>query len=84
MRIQSIIDELNGEKIDIVKYSETPEEYIIAALSPAAVNQVIIEDERICRVFVDADQLSLAIGKEGQNARLAAKLTGCKIDIKIG
>jgi transcription termination factor NusA len=84
MRIQNIIDELDGEKIDIVKFSEVPEEYITAALSPAAVNQVIIEDERICRVFVDADQLSLAIGKEGQNARLAAKLTGFKIDIKIG
>lgn len=84
MRINTIINELNGEKIDIIKYSEIPEEYIAAALSPAVVNDVIIEDEKICRVYVDADQLSLAIGKEGQNARLAARLTGFKIDIKVG
>jgi N utilization substance protein A len=84
MRIQNIIDELNGEKIDIVKYSDIPEEFISAALSPAVVNRVVIEDERVCRVYVDPDQLSLAIGKEGQNARLAAKLTGYKIDIKTG
>ncbi|HHW25287.1 MAG TPA: transcription termination factor NusA [Bacillota bacterium] len=84
MRIQNIIDELNGEKIDIIKYSDEPEEYIAAALSPATVNHVVIEDERVCRVYVDPDQLSLAIGKEGQNARLAAKLTGYKIDIKTG
>lgn len=84
MRIQNIIDELGGEKIDIVKYSDIPEEYISAALSPAVINKVVIEDERVCRVFVDPDQLSLAIGKEGQNARLAAKLTGYKIDIKTG
>ncbi len=84
MRIQNIIDELNGEKIDIVKYSDIPEEFISAALSPAVVNRVVIEDERVCRVYVDPAQLSLAIGKEGQNARLAAKLTGYKIDIKTG
>lgn len=82
MRINNIIDELGGEKIDIIKYSEDPEEYVSASLSPATVNSVEIEDERICRVYVDSDQLSLAIGKEGQNARLAAKLTGYKIDIK--
>ena len=83
MRITNIIRELGGEKIDIIKYSETPEEYISAALSPATINEVVIEEERVCRVYVDADQLSLAIGKEGQNARLAARLTGYKIDIKV-
>ncbi len=83
MRINTIINELGGEKIDIIRYSETPEEFIAAALSPATVNSVILDDEKICRVYVDADQLSLAIGKEGQNARLAARLTGFKIDIKV-
>ena len=83
MRINTIISELGGEKIDIIKYSEDPAEFIASALSPATVNDVIIEGEKICRVYVDADQLSLAIGKEGQNARLAARLTGFKIDIKV-
>ncbi len=83
MRINTIIGELGGEKIDIIKYSEDPAEFIAAALSPATVNDVILEGEKICRVYVDADQLSLAIGKEGQNARLAARLTGFKIDIKV-
>lgn len=83
MRIGNILKELGGEKIDIIKYSEIPEEYISAALSPAKINEVVIDEERVCRVFVDADQLSLAIGKEGQNARLAARLTGFKIDIKV-
>ena len=83
MRINTIINELGGEKIDIIRYSENPEEFIAAALSPATVNSVILDDEKICRVYVDADQLSLAIGKEGQNARLAARLTGFKIDIKV-
>ena len=82
MRISSIVDELGGEKIDIIKYSEIPEEYVAAALSPATVREVEMTGERSCRVYVDADQLSLAIGKEGQNARLAARLTGMKIDIK--
>ena len=82
MRINGIVDELCGEKIDIIKLSEEPEEFIRAALSPANVRDVIIDGERSCRAIVDADQLSLAIGKEGQNARLAAKLTGFKIDIK--
>ena len=81
-RIASIIEELRGEKIDIVKYSESADEYVAAALSPAQVISVEMLEERVCRVIVDEDQLSLAIGKEGQNARLAAKLTGCKIDIK--
>jgi len=82
-RVASIVNELNGEKIDIVKYSEYPEEYIAAALAPAEVLNVTLLDEgRSCRVIVPDSQLSLAIGKEGQNARLAAKLTGYKIDIK--
>lgn len=82
MRISSIVKELNGEKIDVIKYSETPEEFIAAALAPATVREVILDGERSCRVLVDSDQLSLAIGKVGQNARLAARLTGYKIDIK--
>ena len=82
-RVGSIVDELGGEKIDIVRYSEIPEEYIAAALSPANVISVTMDDEgKSCRVIVPDNQLSLAIGKEGQNARLAAKLTGFKIDIK--
>lgn len=82
MRIAGIVEELRGEKIDIVKYSEVPEEYVAAALAPAEVRSVNFTGERSCRVIVDEDQLSLAIGKEGQNARLAARLTGMKIDIK--
>ncbi|MBR6515133.1 MAG: transcription termination/antitermination protein NusA [Clostridia bacterium] len=82
MRIAGIVDELRGEKIDIIKYSDDPCEFIREALSPAQVREVIIDGERSARVIVDSDQLSLAIGKEGQNARLAARLTGFKIDIK--
>ena len=82
MRINHIMDELNGEKIDVIRYSEDPAEYVRAALSPATVDEVIIDGERSCRAVVAPDQLSLAIGKEGQNARLAARLTGFKIDIK--
>ena len=82
-RVASIVNELGGEKIDIVNYSERPEDYIAAALSPSEVNSVtMLEDGKSCRVVVPDSQLSLAIGKEGQNARLAAKLTGYKIDIK--
>ena len=82
-RVASIVDELGGEKIDIVKFSEQPEEYIAASLSPSEVLSVtMLEDGKSCRVIVPDNQLSLAIGKEGQNARLAAKLTGYKIDIK--
>lgn len=81
-RINAIVDELRGERVDIVKYSEVPEEYIAAALAPANVRSVTVTGERTCQVQVDPDQLSLAIGKEGQNARLAARLTGFKIDIK--
>lgn len=83
MRVQAIVNELRGEKIDIVKYSEDPAQYVANALSPAkVVRTTISEGEKICRVVVPDYQLSLAIGKEGQNARLAAKLTGWKIDIK--
>ena len=82
-RVNAIVDELRGEKIDIVKYSEDPAEFIAAALAPANVLDVrLTEDGKACRVIVPDDQLSLAIGKEGQNARLAARLTGYKIDIK--
>ncbi len=82
-RINSIVEELNGEKIDIIKYSDNPAEYIEAALSPATVREVTLDGEKSSRVIVDSDQLSLAIGKEGQNVRLAARLTGFKIDIKV-
>lgn len=84
MRISNVCNELNGEKIDIIKYSDNPEEYITQALAPANIISVMANDaEKSCTVIVSDDQLSLAIGKEGQNARLAAKLTGYnKIDIK--
>ena len=82
MRISEIVEELGGEKIDVIQYSENPEEFIRAALSPADVRDVIMDGERSCRVIVAPEQLSLAIGREGQNARLAARLTGYKIDIK--
>ena len=82
MRINGIVEELRGEKIDIIPYSEDPAEYVANALAPARVLSVEIIGERSCRVVVDPDQLSLAIGREGLNARLAARLTGYKIDIK--
>ena len=82
-RVNSVVSELRNEKIDIIKYSEDPAEYVAASLSPADVISVLpLEGTKSCRVVVPDDQLSLAIGKEGQNARLAAKLTGYKIDIK--
>ncbi len=82
-RVNNVVAELGGEKIDIIKYSDDPTEYIAAALSPSEVLQVTeLEEGKRCRVIVPDDQLSLAIGREGQNARLAAKLTGFKIDIK--
>ena len=82
-RVGAVVDELGGEKMDIIKYSEDPAEFVAAALSPADVLQVITyPGTKNCRVIVPDDQLSLAIGKEGQNARLAARLTGYKIDIK--
>ena len=82
-RVGAVVDELHGEKIDIVVWSEDPCEYVKAALSPADVISVtLIPGQKACRVVVPDDQLSLAIGKEGQNARLAARLTSYKIDIK--
>lgn len=83
-RVNNIVDILGGEKIDIINYSENPEEYIAAALAPAKVLKVEIESEekKSCHVTVPDNQLSLAIGNKGQNARLAAHLTGWKIDIK--
>ena len=83
-RVNAVVDELCGEKIDIVIWSEDPCEYVKAALSPADVLSVEMDasNPKACRVVVPDDQLSLAIGKEGQNARLAARLTGLKIDIK--
>jgi N utilization substance protein A len=82
-RVRNVMAELHGEKIDIVDYAEDPAEFVANALSPARVNRVDVIDPvaRIARVTVPDYQLSLAIGKEGQNARLAAKLTGWKIDI---
>lgn len=83
LRVQAIVDELGSEKIDIVKWNEDSAKFIANALSPAKVVSVAVnEDEKVSRVVVPDYQLSLAIGKEGQNARLAAKLTGWKIDIK--
>lgn len=83
-RVSAIVDELGGEKIDVVKYSADPAEFIAAALSPADVVSVEVDPEgaKSCKVTVPDNQLSLAIGNKGQNARLAAKLTGWKIDIK--
>ena len=83
-RVNRVIDMMGGEKIDIVRYSDNPREFISAALAPAEIVSVEIEDEvnRACRVTVPETQLSLAIGNKGQNARLAARLTGWKIDIK--
>lgn len=82
-RVQSIVNELKGEKIDIIRWDDDPQRYIANALSPAKVLDVILnEEEKSCEVIVPDNQLSLAIGREGQNARLAAKLTGWRIDIK--
>ena len=82
VRIQNIINELNGEKIDVIEWNEDPSIYIASALLPAKVLAVDIKEERFAQVIVPDDQLSLAIGKSGQNARLAARLTNWKIDIK--
>ena len=82
-RVQNIVQELRGEKIDIVTYSQDPVRYVCNALAPAQVSQVVIdEDERLMEVTVPDDQLSLAIGKRGQNVRLASQLTGWRIDIQ--
>src|SRR5205823_3887648 len=83
LRVQAIVNELGGEKIDIIEWAESPERYVANALEPAHVVRVdIVPDEKTAYVIVPDRQLSLAIGKEGQNARLAAKLTGWRIDIR--
>lgn len=83
MRVQEVIKELRGEKIDIIRYSENPAEYVANALSPADVVSIEVDEEKkMCSVKVPESQLSLAIGREGQNVRLAARLTGWKIDLK--
>jgi N utilization substance protein A len=86
VRIQAIVNELNGEKIDVIEWNPDPAAYIAKALSPARVTGVYLNDHvkgtKTATVVVPEDQLSLAIGRDGQNARLAAKLTAWKIDIK--
>jgi N utilization substance protein A len=83
MRVRQVVNELRGEKVDIVPYSDEPQEFVMRALAPAKVREVRIhEDTGIAEVIVPDFQLSLAIGKEGQNARLAARLTGWRVDIK--
>jgi N utilization substance protein A len=81
-RVMAVINELGGEKVDVIPYSEEPEEYISNAIAPAKVSQVKIMPKNTALIIVPDDQLSLAIGKEGQNVRLAAKLTGWKIDVR--
>ena len=82
-RINSVINELNGEKIDIINYSENPADYIVAALSPAEVSEITVDTAAgVANVLVPENKLSLAIGKGGHNVRLAAKLTGYKVDVK--
>ena len=83
-RVGAVVNELHGEKMDIIVWSEDPAKFVASALSPADVKSVTVlpGSTKACRVIVPDDQLSLAIGKEGQNARLAARLTGYKIDIK--
>ncbi|MBN1458731.1 MAG: transcription termination/antitermination protein NusA, partial [Armatimonadetes bacterium] len=82
-RVQAVVDELRGEKVDIVRWSDKPEEYVASALSPAKVSRVMIDEEtRSATVVAPDNQLSLAIGREGQNVRLAARLTGWRIDIR--
>src|SRR5690349_13694979 len=78
-----VVSELRGEKIDIIPYNEEPARFVAKALSPARVREVLVDDEeRQATVVVPDDQLSLSIGREGQNARLAARLTGWRVDIK--
>jgi N utilization substance protein A len=85
VRVSTVMSELGGEKIDVIEYSEDPKKFIAEALSPARIlNIEVDEDERVAKIEVSEDQQSLAIGKGGQNVRLAAKLTGYKIDISSG
>src|SRR6202040_2779075 len=82
-RVRMVVSELRGEKIDIIPYNEEPARFVAKALSPARVREVLVDDDgRQATVIVPDDQLSLAIGREGQNARLAARLTGWRVDIK--
>ena len=82
-RVRMVVEELRNERVDVIQWNEDPAVYVANALSPAKVTKVIIDEENnYATVVVPDDQLSLAIGKEGQNARLAARLTGYKIDIK--
>ena len=81
-RVSAVINELGGEKIDIIEWAEDPEIFVANALSPAKVLQVEIEEKNKAIAVVAEDQLSLAIGRDGQNVRLAAKLTGWKIDVR--
>lgn len=82
MRIMAVTNELNGEKIDIIRWSEDPKEFVAQALAPAKVNQVDLNNRNEARVTAPADQISLVIGRKGQNVRLAARLTGWKIDVR--
>jgi N utilization substance protein A len=82
VRVTAVMSELGGEKIDIIEYDEDPIKYILNALSPAKISDVILGEDNTATVIVPQDQLSLAIGKDGQNVRLAAKLTGWRLDIK--
>ena len=82
VRVTAVMSELGGEKVDIIEYDEDPIKFIFNALSPAKISDVIIHENNSATVIVPQDQLSLAIGKDGQNVRLAAKLTGWKLDIK--
>jgi transcription termination/antitermination protein NusA len=82
-RVRMVVSELRGEKIDIIPYNDEPARFVAKALSPARVREVLVDDEaKQATVIVPDDQLSLAIGREGQNARLAARLTGWRIDIR--
>lgn len=82
-RVKNIVRELNNEKVDIIKWSDDPKEFVVEALKPAKIKTIEInEAEKRVRVTVDEDQLSIAIGKKGQNARLTAKLTGWEVDIE--
>ena len=82
-RVRMVVSELRGEKIDIIPYNDEPARFVAKALSPARVREVLVDDEnRQATVIVPDDQLSLAIGREGQNARLAARLTGWRVDIR--
>jgi transcription termination/antitermination protein NusA len=82
-RVRMVVSELRGEKIDIIPYNDEPARFVAKALSPARVREVLVDDEnKQATVIVPDDQLSLAIGREGQNARLAARLTGWRVDIR--